>query len=297
MRLLVACSNCRRQFDASGLDVGERFACGCGTMVDVEAPVGHDAAVVRCSSCGAPREAGSANCASCESDFTIHERDLHTVCPACFARVSDRAKFCHHCGGHLAPEQLAGDKSALVCPACDEAAHLRGRSLGSAEIHVMECGRCAGFWLGTATFDRLIDDAKRNALPANTPGAAGKRQAASQRPSEGEWRYRRCPVCDDLMPRRNFASRSGIIVDLCRDHGVWFDIEELPRLLAWVRAGGLQIASANHPPNSLRRRSSGASRGIRRGSLSGGRQSFGNADGDGFSDSLLEIGLDSLASA
>jgi hypothetical protein len=41
------------------------------------------------------------------------------------------------------------------------------------------------------------------------------------------------------MARKNFGGTSGVIVDTCRDHGVWFDAGELPRVLDFVEAGGL----------------------------------------------------------
>ena len=42
------------------------------------------------------------------------------------------------------------------------------------------------------------------------------------------------------MNRRNYAGNSGVIIDLCREHGIWFDAEELARILLWVRAGGTE---------------------------------------------------------
>jgi Zn-finger nucleic acid-binding protein len=41
-----------------------------------------------------------------------------------------------------------------------------------------------------------------------------------------------------MMYRRNYGRRSGVIVDICKDHGIWFDADELPRILAWIRSGG-----------------------------------------------------------
>ena len=35
---------------------------------------------------------------------------------------------------------------------------------------------------------------------------------------------------------------SGVILDVCRSHGLWFDANELSQLLAWVRCGGLTAA-------------------------------------------------------
>jgi len=50
--------------------------------------------------------------------------------------------------------------------------------------------------------------------------------------------YIKCPVCQKLMNRINFGSQSGVIVDKCRDHGVWLDGGELRQILEWVKAGG-----------------------------------------------------------
>jgi hypothetical protein len=42
------------------------------------------------------------------------------------------------------------------------------------------------------------------------------------------------------MNRVNFGRRSGIIVDVCRPHGTWFDADELPRVVTFVMHGGLE---------------------------------------------------------
>jgi Zn-finger nucleic acid-binding protein len=41
-----------------------------------------------------------------------------------------------------------------------------------------------------------------------------------------------------MMTRRNHGRTSGVIIDTCPDHGVWFDPAELSRILAWIEAGG-----------------------------------------------------------
>ncbi len=50
--------------------------------------------------------------------------------------------------------------------------------------------------------------------------------------------YRPCPVCEKLMHRINFGRKSGIILDSCRPHGLWFDANELDSLVRWIRTGG-----------------------------------------------------------
>jgi Zn-finger nucleic acid-binding protein len=40
------------------------------------------------------------------------------------------------------------------------------------------------------------------------------------------------------MNRSAYGLRSGVVVDFCREHGVWLDGGELERLRQWVAAGG-----------------------------------------------------------
>jgi Zn-finger nucleic acid-binding protein len=41
------------------------------------------------------------------------------------------------------------------------------------------------------------------------------------------------------MNRSNFARSSGVIIDLCKQHGVWFDADELPKIIDFIDQGGL----------------------------------------------------------
>jgi len=56
----------------------------------------------------------------------------------------------------------------------------------------------------------------------------------------GTVRYRRCAACQNMMNRVNFGRVSGIVVDLCKGHGVWFDPGELQSVLHFVANGGLE---------------------------------------------------------
>ena len=42
------------------------------------------------------------------------------------------------------------------------------------------------------------------------------------------------------MNRSNFARSSGVIIDLCKKHGVWFDRDELPKIIDFITGGGMQ---------------------------------------------------------
>jgi Zn-finger nucleic acid-binding protein len=241
-RRLTRCRECHRQYDVSRRAVGSSFHCRCGTLLEVEEIVGHEASVVRCSSCGGPRQGKASACGYCGSDFTLHERDLHTICPSCLARISDRARYCHHCATLIAPQGTGGTETDRTCPACHEqASTLVSRGLGGDQLSVLECGRCAGLWLSSEVFAHLETRAQQEATASNVgpPGPARRPTGAAR---EGAARYRPCPVCKQLMHRRNYGRKSGVVVDTCHQHGLWFDSEELDAILEWVRQGGLERA-------------------------------------------------------
>ncbi len=235
MRRLVACQHCRRQFDASGMRAGSQFHCDCGRSLQVVAARPRDSEVVRCSSCGAPRRQRSSACQHCGSEFTLIEQDLNTVCPACFVRVSDHARFCHCCATPLVAEMVAAIPTRHVCPACEPRRRLRSRQLGESQFSMLECPGCAGIWLGLKTLVRILEIEARRADPIslNQPRRSG----------DTSKRYRPCVVCQGMMPRRNFGNgQSGVVVDVCGFHGIWFDVDEFTQLLNWVKGSGARIA-------------------------------------------------------
>ncbi|MFB3145413.1 MAG: hypothetical protein ACE10F_12735 [Candidatus Methylomirabilales bacterium] len=42
------------------------------------------------------------------------------------------------------------------------------------------------------------------------------------------------------MNRKNFARISGVIIDECRSHGVWLDVDELEKIRYFIADGGLE---------------------------------------------------------
>ncbi len=237
MKTLVACASCSRQFDASTLAPGSRFRCRCGAVLEVPSIRPEDAAVVRCRSCGAPREEGAASCRYCGSDFTIREQDMETICPSCHARIGNHARFCDRCGTAISPEEVGGEATDRTCPACGPGHLLRSRRLPGESFSVLECVRCAGLWVSAETFRLLREKAAAAADPAPGPELLKSRAPRPAAQSAGPI-YRRCPVCSTMMSRFNYGHVSGILLDRCPQHGMWFDASELDAALGWVRAGG-----------------------------------------------------------
>lgn len=53
--------------------------------------------------------------------------------------------------------------------------------------------------------------------------------------------YKDCPHCLQRMHRKNYARLSGVVVDQCAKHGVYFDAGELAQVLGFVATGGLTV--------------------------------------------------------
>lgn len=146
------------------------------------------------------------------------------------------SRHCPHCGA-AAVEAKAAALSILKCPKCKR--DMLPITLGGSAMR--ECESCGGLWLEVAAFEKLCADRERQSavLGVATP-ATGRYLDPTK--SEVKVRYIPCPQCGQLMNRINFARCSGVIVDVCRGHGTWFDESELREIVEFIRAGGLELS-------------------------------------------------------
>ncbi len=141
------------------------------------------------------------------------------------------------------PSVSSGARGALRCPGC----LVPGMSTleRGGGVIVDHCDDCGGVWLDLGELDALTP------APAHAPKVSpAELRAAAQVPPEAsgthtvrEFEYRKCPICDALMHRRNFAGSSGVVVDECPAHGVYLDPGELEAIQRFVALGGLERAS------------------------------------------------------
>ena len=186
-----------------------------------------EAPTFRCSACGGQLGPEDVQCRYCGSQVAT------LSCPNCFALVSRQDAHCPRCGSAVVHAE-AEEGNSLPCPAC-RTPMLRSRV---GETTLAQCGRCGGAWLAREAFDQLVEaEQARASFLATLPATAQPPQA------EAAFTYRPCPACAKLMNRSNYARVSGVIVDTCRDHGLWFDRDELGRVLAFIQGGGLQKAA------------------------------------------------------
>jgi Zn-finger nucleic acid-binding protein len=96
--------------------------------------------------------------------------------------------------------------------------------------------KCGGIFLDDRSLERIVAlrrHAEHPAASVHVPSAAGPH-------AMDPVRYVKCPLCRGIMNRVNFGKRSGVIVDVCKGHGTWFDAGELTRAIEFVAAGGLE---------------------------------------------------------
>jgi Zn-finger nucleic acid-binding protein len=101
-----------------------------------------------------------------------------------------------------------------------------------------ECSTCGGSWVDGRTFEKIVAEKEEQALVLSAALPGFETKTAHPRAE----RYWPCPVCTKLMNRVNFAHISGVVLDACRVHGVWFDADELRQLVEFLRSGGLDKA-------------------------------------------------------
>jgi Zn-finger nucleic acid-binding protein len=234
----------------------ERFPCRCGATVENRALEPVDAKIHRCASCGAIVDAVVERCDYCGSTIERDPGKLSLICPECYARCSEDACFCTACGVPFRPEEVRIEGHELPCPVCD--ALMPGHQI--AGIVVNECRKCNGLWVPGESFDLLVSraiEARRMASPEAL--LTLKPRVTGANPLTQKVQYRKCPECQGYMQRRNFRRSSGVIIDICHEHGPWLDADELEQIAGFILSGGgAAPASAEKPSTHQERRANAA---------------------------------------
>jgi Zn-finger nucleic acid-binding protein len=143
------------------------------------------------------------------------------------------SKHCPRCGATAAVPEVKGSEKRK-CPRCRvEMAFLE---IGSTSVR--ECEQCLGLWLDVPSFEKLCADREQQSVVLGT----ASRAPTSAVRETSKVNYVPCPDCSQLMNRINFARCSGVIVDICKGHGTWFDRDELSRIVEFIHGGGLEAA-------------------------------------------------------
>ena len=216
---------------------------------------GHETPTLRCGGCGGHIEPGAVRCRFCKATVSTKR------CGGCLGWNLASAKHCGWCGSGL--EGREPGPETLPCPRCRTE---RMRSVRYADLSAEECGACGGLFLSPAILDRLVsqrDHSTRMHL------------ALPRRPYSRETKveYLSCPVCAKSLNRKQFSPTAGVVIDTCKDHGVWFDGGELQTVLDFVTRGGLEqarekrLAELAEAERSLHNKRAEVAAGTQRGAL------------------------------
>ncbi len=188
--------------------------------------------VLYCPSCGAPVRREAARCDYCNAalDFSLKGKTVN--CPNCFAATPADGRFCVRCSrpvkGMVHDDKIMEDR---ICPRCN--IPMRGKQIG--EFSLIGCDQCGGIFVPHDVFEMMQE--KRDSVVF-----AAIASPKGQAPVGLHESYVRCPVCKQMINRINFARISGVIVDVCREHGIWFDSGEIEKIMNFISHGGLQRA-------------------------------------------------------
>src|SRR5688572_18164142 len=182
---------------------------------------------LNCPNCGAGVASDRTQCEFCKTR-------LKTVaCVSCLGLMFAGNAYCGHCGASAVLTDVSRADGDGECPRCK----IRLDRLLIENIELNECGRCNGMWAGVETFESICSVREEQSAVLGFVAS----QKASFEPL-ASITYVPCPDCKQLMNRSNFARASGVIIDLCKHHGVWFDAGELPKIIQFIQHGGMQKA-------------------------------------------------------
>ncbi len=182
---------------------------------------------LNCPNCGAAVSSDRPQCEFCKSRLKT------MACPSCLGLMFVGAQYCGRCGELMTAIQAVTTENAGDCPRCK----VRLDLINAGEALLRECHRCGGMWADADTFGSICTKAE---MRSAVLGYIGERRM--DREPQTVIRYVPCPDCGELMNRNNFAKVSGVILDICKEHGVWFDADELPSIIEFIRKGGLDAA-------------------------------------------------------
>jgi len=171
---------------------------------------------MNCTNCGAPLPAASNICTFCE---TLNDTDLRAI----------------------GIRGAGADASNRTCPGCAQTlVHI---NIGQAKpLFIDRCPECLGIFFDNGELEAALHDNVSNVFDVDYRRLKQLNEHERRiSAATDEVRYVKCPICRDLMHRRAYGARSGVIIDSCRAHGVWLDAGELGHLLKWVKAGGKKL--------------------------------------------------------
>jgi Zn-finger nucleic acid-binding protein len=158
-------------------------------------------------------------------------------CIYCSAPLPKQGLNCNYCN-RLNPlnanlfETRETKMSKHLCPCCQIAL----KRLETSTVNLEYCNRCDGVLISEEEFENLI---RYQVNPATTFNPYYLRFIQDYpRDNRKKSQFHPCPICSEMMSVINYKKNSGILLDICENHGIWLDGGELRQIIDWYAVGG-----------------------------------------------------------
>lgn len=91
-----------------------------------------------------------------------------------------------------------------------------------------------GAWIQEPQLVAITIDKKDEASPEAEVEAIG--YSVSDKAELAEGPFHTCPVCANTLRKDIWKYGSGIVIDVCDEHGIWVDAGELSHIESWQEA-------------------------------------------------------------
>ena len=154
-------------------------------------------------------------------------------CSKCNRRAFGSRDKCMYCGGSVEASNRVD--AAIDCPGCG--ALMTKETMG--KVTIDRCERCNGTWYDRSEMEHCLK-AMNDEPP--TERREGRKGVTMYTIEQTTPTYRKCARCDQMMARKNYERFSGVIIDVCRAHGVYLDDGEFERIRTFLDTGGKAFA-------------------------------------------------------
>ncbi len=182
-------------------------------------------------------------------------------CVNCSAPLPSNSIECEYCGSRNDTDLKGIHEfttqevhSQRICPKCNITLQTIDLKIDG-KFLIERCEECFGLFFDSGEIEALLDASVKNVYTINLKKLDNINLAMTPKDAANVI-YIKCPVCSRFMNRVSFGIKSGVIIDRCKEHGVWLNAGELRHLFEWKKAGGKLLHEQIEAENRLHKQTS-----------------------------------------
>jgi len=176
-------------------------------------------------------------------------------CKSCGAVLQPNFTICSYCGNRneidlkgIHEFTVTIPKTERICPICHIKLQTIDINAGKEHFYIEQCSTCYGLFFDHGELNAILNATVNESIQINYSRI---NIIVKEYGFDDKVKYKRCPICREFMNRKNFGTQSGVIIDICKNHGIWLDGGELKKLLEWKKAGGMILYEENKAKNRM----------------------------------------------